>query len=263
MNGLGPWSDKLEMLAPESSETFSSHARIRLERKSSSAFLSYSGTGFVGIFRASEQSVDIVHPAKSVFYSKEEGLPLGQNFEGHVSVKPNDIILVILPSKPSWSGINAVDLPFAMFGANAAGGSGSLDGLLRNLPKIMKDPTCSILISVVSDKPKSVCGPYKIMDSHLYKLSLEATPDEPENKKAAIEDHKVSLSPKKSLRTSTGSSSSLICSSAATEPASARDESWEVDKDEWKNYIPGGINYDHRFKTPTSNWEIGQSYGGY
>lgn len=171
INGLGPWSDQLEMSSPESSETFGSRVLIRLDSQSGTVLLSHCGSAFVGIFRAGDLSVDILHPAQNVFCAKEEGLPIVEAFDVPIIVQKNDIIFALLPSKAGWDGIKPVDLQGAMYGVEA-GDSESFTDFVKNLPKVLKDFNCSLMVCAVSDKPKGLCEPCKLMYSRSHMESF-------------------------------------------------------------------------------------------
>lgn len=277
VNGLGPCTEKLEISAPELSETFPASIHVSLDKGLGGVQLKHSDNAFVGIFRPSQYSVDIIHPTISTFYSVEPGLPIRWTFQGQLSVKPNDIIFALIPFKSSWAGINAGDLPFAMFEAGAAPGFKNLDNLLRNLPRLLKDSNCSLFIAMVSDKSRRQCQPYKIMDVCVQRDPVFEPSNTPVQSKVTITEsdtteRKYSLSPKPSPRsdplapfTKPEVTSSGSFTFSHSDYSSIRDKSSSlyVDPDEWKAYLPGGPNYDPRFKTPSCNWEIGQSYGGY
>jgi len=74
--GLGPWSDHLDISAPESSEMFGSQFSIELEGTEESALLSHREAAFIGIFRCEGFTVDILYSHQTTFSAQEKALPI-------------------------------------------------------------------------------------------------------------------------------------------------------------------------------------------
>lgn len=164
VNGLGPWSDHIDLSAPESSQTYGSRISLDLEGQSGSMLISHSGTGFIGIFRPEGMSIDIVYPPQTTFSAQEKALPVSDEPGTQAMVQPNDIIFFLLPRQFGWQGIKPVDLQGAMMGVDG-GDQEQFTDFVKNLPRIITDYDVCMLVCVVSKRPKGLCSACKVMHS--------------------------------------------------------------------------------------------------
>ena len=166
MNGIGPWTDHLDMSNPEGSPCFGGRVKVELDGRTRRLEVSHYGDGFVGVFRTADQ-VELLYPAQNLFASKENRLPHGEDMDGcTVAVEDGDILFCVLPHRREWQ-MKPVDLQGAMLGIEADD-EGAFDEWAKHMILMLKDSRATILLASIGRKTGRFPQAFNVMYSQDY-----------------------------------------------------------------------------------------------
>jgi hypothetical protein len=166
MNGIGPWTARLEMSMTEGSPCFGSHLSVELDKDK--LLLRHCGAAFVGIFRDG-QHIESLYPPQKVLAADEDHLPTGKDNDGeYLSVQPDDILFLVLPHMKDWS-MKPIDLIGAMQGVDTS----TLQAFsmwAEGICKFLRNNKATILMAAIRRKSSAVAkaNGYRIIHSQDY-----------------------------------------------------------------------------------------------
>lgn len=171
MNGIGPWTDHLDMSNPEGSACYGSRLAIEIDGRARVLTVSHYGDGFVGVFRPADH-VELLYPEQALFAAIETRLPHGVDNDGeHIVVQEHDVLFCVLPHRREWQ-LKPVDLQGAMYGIDAADEL-AFDGWARNMIHMLRDSRATILLaSIGSRRPAHFPQSFSVMYSQDYQASF-------------------------------------------------------------------------------------------
>lgn len=231
MNGLGPWTDRLDMYSPEGSACFGSRVTIRIDGVAKTLTVSHYGEGFVGVFRTSED-VQSLYPEQKILTAIEHRLPFGVDQDGEaIAVEENDILFCVLPHKQNWH-MKPVDLQGAMYGMDPSDRK-AFGQWAQKMILMLKDSRATIVLASIGRMhPVQRPDSFNVMYSQNYQRAFKKvhnpqaknySSDDEESSEEGVysdsddSDDVILLGFRESVPRGSGSSSSLSSSSRSSD----------------------------------------------
>lgn len=146
VNGIGPWTSRLEMGLPEGSSCTGTQLSIKL-LENNRLMLRHYGEAFVGLFREGRA----LYPPMDVLTALEAQLPAGMDNDGMVvSVQENDVLFLVLPHIEKWP-MKPIDLIGAMLAVDVSS-SEAFGHWAGDTIFLLKDSRATVLMATIGRK---------------------------------------------------------------------------------------------------------------